>query len=129
MNHHHKTSHMRFGFDLPMDMNPNHRNSDYWVARRTAAMQIILAHPEMEAIWDSEIVPMIAPVMVHALLAEKIVSGEITLDANIEAHTSAVYGQAGEELGTHWIISGGEGLDLSEGSTPTWWNSITEEPF
>jgi hypothetical protein len=94
MNHHHKTSHMRFGFDLPMDMNPNHRNSDYWVARRTAAMKIILANPDMEAIWDSEIVPMIATVMIHALLAEKIVSGEITqTDAGIEAHTSAAYGQ------------------------------------
>jgi hypothetical protein len=93
MSHHHKTSHMRGGFDMPLDMNPNHRNSNYWIARRNAAMRIILAHPEMEAIWDSEIVPMIAPVMVHALLAEKIVSGEITLDVNLEAHTSAAYGQ------------------------------------
>ncbi len=49
----------------------------------------------------------------------------------IEAHVSASYGQAGEELGTRWIVSGGGPYEIAIGgiSSPSWWNSITEEPF
>jgi hypothetical protein len=49
---------------------------------------------------------------------------------SLEARTSAEYGQAGEELGTCFIISGGEPFEINAGiSIPSWWNSITEEPF
>lgn len=58
--------------------NPNHPNSLYWIKRLDTAMDVILDNPEMEKFWNSPVIPDTAHVMVHALLAEKIVSGEIT---------------------------------------------------
>lgn len=53
-------------------------NHLYWRNRLTRAMEIILAHPEMEAVWDSDLVPDHTTYKAHALLAEQIVRGELT---------------------------------------------------
>lgn len=68
------------GIEYPIDMNPNHENSDYWIKRLYNAMTIILANPKMESVWDSELVPDKASYMVHALLAEKIACGKIGME-------------------------------------------------
>ncbi len=52
------------------------------------------------------------------------------VNADIEAHTSAAYGQAGEELGTRWIMSGGEPYEIVNGvSRPAWFENQSEIPF
>jgi hypothetical protein len=68
---------MRGSIDIPDTTGPN---SLEWRKRRDDALSIIIRNPAMEAIWDSDIVPDNATYMVHALLAEKIVAGEITND-------------------------------------------------
>jgi hypothetical protein len=52
-------------------------NSDYWKTRLDNAMEVITSRPELEEVWDSDLVPDHTDYMTHALLAEKIVSGEL----------------------------------------------------
>lgn len=65
-------------------------NSMHWYQRLNDAMTIIVQNPEMLSVWDSEIIPDRAYVMVHALLAEKIVSGELQAPQGMGAAADAV---------------------------------------
>jgi len=113
----------RGGIEYPIDLNPNHVNSDYWKDRLYNAMQIITKNPNMEKVWDSEIVPVRASVMLHALLAEKIVSGDLS---KVARFMDAPDWQARAEddaadIGTHTIISGGEVVEFG---SKQWYNGI-----
>ena len=49
---------------------------------------------------------------------------------SIEANVSAVFMQAGPELGTRWIVSGGQPYEITDGvSSPAWFDQQEELPF
>lgn len=62
---------------VAMVSNPN---GEYWKTRLQRAFDKIVENPEWADVWDSDLVPQHTTYQDHALLAEKIISGELKLD-------------------------------------------------
>jgi hypothetical protein len=62
---------------VEMVSNPN---GEYWKARLQRAFDQIVTNPSLADVWESDLVPAHTTYQEHAILAEKIVSGELTLD-------------------------------------------------